>query len=108
MNVSQGMTGRLMRVTALSTDAVIVFMLLLSNLTDGCFTGDDGEADEGDNFEPLQLQLEDNIFAPIEACGGEFLNSLGKHWVFLFIDIDNLKCFILLLFAFDILMMVLC
>ena len=84
-----------------------VFMLLLSNLTDGCFTGDDGEADEGDNFEPLQLQLEDNIFAPIEACGGEFLNSLGKHWVFLFNDIDTVNCFILLLFALDILMMVL-
>ena len=86
MDVSQVMT-------------LMVFMLLLSNLTDGCFTGDDGEADEGDNFEPLQLQLEDNIFAPIEACGGEFLNSLGEHWVFHFIDIDNVKCFILLLFC---------
>ncbi|XP_076450390.1 condensin-2 complex subunit H2-like [Babylonia areolata] len=38
---------------------------------------DDGDA-EGDHFEPLELQLDDNVFAPIEACGGEFINSLGS------------------------------
>ena len=36
-----------MVVTTLSSDN----MLLLSNLTDECFTGDDGEADEGDSLE---------------------------------------------------------
>ena len=41
MNASQGMVWRLMMVTTLNTNTVIVFMLLLSNLTDECFTGDD-------------------------------------------------------------------
>ncbi|KAK7098969.1 condensin-2 complex subunit H2-like [Littorina saxatilis] len=37
--------------------------------------GDNVEADDDDPFEPPQLQLEDT---PIQAHGGEFLNSLGS------------------------------
>ncbi|KAL8577733.1 hypothetical protein ACOMHN_065550 [Nucella lapillus] len=38
----------------------------------------DGGQDDGEPFEPLGLQLEDSVFAPIQAFGGEFINSLGS------------------------------
>jgi hypothetical protein len=41
-------------------------------------TGEDAEDDEAPNFEPFQLMLDDNAFAPVEACGGEFINSLNS------------------------------
>lgn len=43
--------------------------------------GDEAEDDDNegaDNFEPLQLQLEDNMFAPVEAFGGDFINSIAS------------------------------
>lgn len=39
---------------------------------------DDGGNEGAEKFEVLDLQLDDNIFTPVEACGGEFINSLGN------------------------------
>ncbi|XP_025087697.1 condensin-2 complex subunit H2-like [Pomacea canaliculata] len=44
--------------------------------TDDPNSRDDG--DGGDNFEPSHFQMQDNLFGPVVAFGGEFINSLGS------------------------------